>query len=80
MEHIGGGHDIVIKKATMIKKNYNDINSVYRIEKGVSADEANWINSSEFIRILNKLLETWKWVLWSGPQGYAPGNGFRESN
>ena len=35
MEH--ATPDIVIKKATMIKKNFNDINSVYRIEKGVTS-------------------------------------------
>lgn len=28
--------DIIIKKQTMIKKNFNDINQVYTIEKGVS--------------------------------------------
>ena len=28
-------NDIVIKKATMIKKNLHDINQVYHIEKGV---------------------------------------------
>ena len=30
--------DIVIKKATMIKKNLHDINEVYRLEKGVNCD------------------------------------------
>ena len=28
-------NNIVIKKATMIKKNTHDINSVYNLEKGV---------------------------------------------
>jgi len=49
--------EIVIKKASMIKKNLHDINEVYSLEKGVIDIYYNL-----------KLLETWKWIIWGSTQ------------
>lgn len=52
-------NDIVIKKATMIKKNLHDINQVYHIEKGVRQIQYYIHNYNLFNRNLEVVLTEW---------------------